>query len=432
MLNRRQLLGAMGAAGIGIAATACSTGGGQPAPGATAAPTGELKGTVHIVTPEFAGTDGKEAFEGKILKAFTDKHPGVTFQVDYTPWDKLNEKLSTLVAGGQPSDLLMTGMGWTEPFAHKKVLTKLDKNAVLGDAKVLDALVKQGSFNGDMYAMPFLLESRPFAYRKDLFEKFQISTTEPKSMEEFNSLLEEVKSKSGLVPLDMLGQNLRQIWGQMIFAFGGTQFSPDGMSITFDQEPGVKALQWMVDLQNKGLSDFNFKVPTGQPSAYQQDKTLMAWGSSGAWPQWLKQTPQLTEEGKLGIMLMPTVNGSKVLYQGGTLVGLSTRSQNSAAATAVMQHLITPDALTQASLFSGKVPARSDLPPNPELAKNKLLDFSVDNLQYSVTDGGTPAWMEIRGKMDPELEAAVTGKKSVADTIASLKKIAEDAIGRIK
>ena len=431
MLNRRQLLGAAGAMGIGLAATACSTGG-QPAASGAPSAGGELKGVINIVTPEFAGTDGKAAFEGKILKSFTDKHPGVTFQVDYTPWDKLNEKLSTLVAGGQPSDLLMTGMGWTEPFAQKKVLTKLDKNAVLGDAKVLDALVKQGSYNGDMYAMPYLLESRPFAYRKDLFEKFKVTTTKPKSLEEFNALLEEVKSKSGLVPLDMLGQNLRQIWGQMIFAFGGTQFSPDGMKVTFDQEPGIKALQWMVDLQTKGLSDFNFKVPTGQPSAYQQDKTVMAWGSSGAWPQWLKQTPQLTEEGKLGIMLMPTVNGSKVLYQGGTLVGLSTRSQNTAAATAVMQHLITPEALTEASLFGGKVPARSDLPPNAELAKNKLLDFSVDNLQYSVTDGGTPAWMEIRGKMDPELEAAVTGKKSVTETIASLKKIAEDAIGRVK
>lgn len=432
MLNRRQLLGAAGAMGIGLAATACSTGGGQPAASGGASAGGDLKGTIHIVTPEFAGTDGKAAFEGKILKSFTDKHPGVTFQVDYTPWDKLNEKLSTLVAGGQPSDLLMTGMGWTEPFAQKKVLTKLDKQAVLGDAKVLDALVKQGSFNGDMYAMPYLLESRPFVYRKDMFAQHGITTTDPKTLEEFNALLEEVKSKTGLTPLDMLGQNLRQIWGQMIFAFGGTQFSPDGLKVTFDQEPGVKALQWMVDLQRKGLSDFNFKVPTGQPSAYQQDKTAMGWGSSGQWPQWAKQTPQLADDSKLGIMLMPTVSGSKVLYQGGTLVGLSTRSQNAAAATAVMQHLIQAEPLTEASLFSGKVPARSDLPPNAELSKNKLLAFSVDNLQYSVTDGGTPAWMEIRGKMDPELEAAVTGKKSVADTIASLKQIAEDAIGRVK
>ncbi|QIK73620.1 extracellular solute-binding protein [Propioniciclava coleopterorum] len=388
---------------------------------------------VHIVTPEFPGTDGKEAFEGKILKSFTDKHPGVTFQVDYTPWDKLNEKLSTLVAGGQPSDLLMTGMGWTEPFAQKKVLSKLDKNTVLGDAEVFDALIKQGSFNGDMHAMPYLLESRPFVYRKDVFAQHGINDVDTDTIEHFTQLLDEVKAKTGLIALDLLGNNLRPVWGQMIYAFGGTQFSPDGMQVTFDQEPGVKALQWMVDAQRNGLSDYNLKAPSGQPSGYQQGRTAMGWGNSGMWTQWAKQSPELMDDDKLGIMLMPSVKpGQKVLYQGGTLVGLSTRSRNTAAATAVMQHLIEPQQLLDASLQTGKVPARSDLPPNAELDQNKLLDFSVDNLQYSVTDGGTPAWMEIRGKMEPELEAAVTGKKSVADTIASLKKIAEDAIGRVK
>ena len=435
MLNRRQLLGAFGAAGLGVAATACSSGGGAQtaAPGAGAgAATGPLKGTVNIVTPEFAGTGGKEAFEGKILKAFTDKNPDVKFQVDYVPWDKLNEKLSTLVAGGQASDLLMIGMGWTEPFAHKKVLTKIDKSAVLGDTKMLDALVKQGTYNGDMYSMPFLLESRPFIYRKDLFEAKGIKAEDPKTIDDFTELLREVKSKTGLVPLDMLGSNLRQTWGQLIFAFGGTQFTPDGMSVTFDQEPGVKALQYMVDMQKEGLSDYNFKVPTGQPTAYQQEKAAMGWVSSGAWATYTQQSPQLLDDSKLGIMLMPSVKaGTPVLYQGGTLVGLSSRSQNKDAAVAVMKHLITPDALTEASLASGKVPAVADL-KNDTLAKNKLLTFSTEHLQYSVTDGGTPAWMEIRGKMDPELEAAVTGAKSVQDTIASIKKIAEDAIGRIK
>ena len=433
MLNRRRFIATVGAAGLGVAAAACSTDGGTPNPAPSGgAGGGELKGTINIVTPEFAGTEGKEVFEGKILKSFQEKHPGVNFQVDYTPWDKLNEKLSTLIAGGQPSDLLMTGMGWTEPFAHMGVLAKLDQTAVLGDAEVLPALIKQGSFNGEMHAMPYLLESRPFVYRKDLFTQHGIDAEAPTTLDEFTELLREVKSKTGLVPLDMLGSSLRQVWGQMIFAYGGTQFSPDGLKVTFDQEPGVKAMQWMVDLQKDGLSDFNFKVPAGQPSAYMQDKTAMAWVSSGAWPQYTQQAPQLLEDDKFGVMLMPSVKaGTPVLYQGGTLVGLSTRSQNVAAATALMQHLVSDVPLTDAAINTGKVPARADLPANAELSQNKLIDFSVDHLQYSVTDGGTPAWMEIRGKMDPVIEAAVLGQKSVADTIAEIKTIAEEAIGRL-
>src|SRR5664279_6376906 len=99
MINRRQLLTAAGIAGVGVTAAACAAGGGKPAATAGAAKptaTGELKATLNRITPEFAGTVGKSDLEDGILKKFTQKNPGVTFQVDYVPWDKLNEKLSLI------------------------------------------------------------------------------------------------------------------------------------------------------------------------------------------------------------------------------------------------------------------------------------------------------------------------------------------------
>ncbi|WP_022909082.1 extracellular solute-binding protein [Aestuariimicrobium kwangyangense] len=435
MLNRRQLLGAAGAAGLGLAASACgttSTTSGSKTP-AKANSSAELKGTINLLTPEFAGAEGKAALEGKVLKGFTDKHPGVKFQVDYTPWDKLNEKLSTQIAGGSPSDVIMFGMGWTQPFAHKKIVAEIDKSAIGAD-DVVPNLLENASYNGKLYSVPMHLESRPFIYRKDLLGKAGIGedAMNVETVDQFTSLLKEIKAKTGKTPLDMLASSLRQAWGQMIFAFGGTQFAPDGMSITFDQEPGVKALQWLVDLQKEGLSDFNQRVATGQPGAYQTGKAMIGWQSSGVWPTFAKQAPDLLKDENLGIMLCPgTSADKKVIYQGGTLAALSTRSKNPEAAIAVIEYMMSDYGLTEQVRFTGKVPARK-LPPDPELDANKLAAFSSENLKYSVTDGGTPAWMEIRGKMDPVMEAAILGKKSVSDTIAELKKLAEDAIGRVK
>lgn len=66
------------------------------------------------------------------------------------------------------------------------------------------------------------------------------------------------------------------------------------------------------------------------------------------------------------------------------------------------------------------------------LAENRFITFVSDNLDYAGgAEGGSPAWMELRGALNPELEAAVTGGQSPADTIARLKQTADDAISRL-
>jgi multiple sugar transport system substrate-binding protein len=433
MINRRQLLAAAGIAGVGATAAACSAGGAKPAAsGAKPTATGELKGNLNLITPEFAGTEGKADLEDGILKKFTQKNPGVTFQVDYVPWDKLNEKLSTQIAGGTPSDLMMMGMGWTAPFAQKKVFGPLDES-VLGDAKVPKLLLDNARYNGKLYAVPLLLESRPFIYRKDLLSKIGITDPNRKTLDDFTQMLREIKTKTGKVPLDMLASNLRQAWGQMTFAFGGTQFSDDGMKCYFNSDQAVKALEWMVMAQKEGLSDVNQRVATGQPGSYQKGENLLGWQSSSVWPTFTKQSPELVKDENLGMMLSPTADGSKkILYQGGTLVGLSTRSKSPDAALAVMQYLLSNDALIAESKSTGKVPANSNIAKGTDLGGNKIIDFCQQNLDASVTDGGTPAWMEIRGKMDPIVEGAVLGTKTVKQAIDELQKMAEESIARVK
>ena len=433
MINRRKLLAAAGIAGVGVTAAACSAGGGKPAAGAAKpTATGELKGTLNIITPEWAGTQGKADLEDGILKKFTQKNPGVTFQVDYVPWDKLNEKLATQIAGGTPSDLMMMGMGWTVPFAQKKVFAPLDES-VLGQAKVPKLLLDNAKYNGKLYAVPLLLESRPFIYRKDLLAKIGIADPNRKTLDEFTQMLREIKSKTGKVPLDMLSSNLRQAWGQMTFAFGGTKFSEDGMKSYFNSDQAVKALEWMVMVQKEGLSDINQRVATGQPGSYQKGENLLGWQNSFVWPTYSQQSPELVKDENLGMVLCPTADGSKkILYQGGTLIGLSTRSKSPDAALAVMQYMLTDDALAAASKSTGKVPANSNIAKGTDLGGNKMLDFSLQNLEAAIPDGGTAAWMEIRGKMDPILEAAVLGTKTVKQAIDELQKMAEESIARVK
>src|SRR5690606_32485856 len=105
MLSRRSMLSATGAAGIGLTATACgSPEGGSTADGPVdlAADAADLSGEITLLTPDFVG-DARPKLDD-MIEHFTSQNPDVTVKVDQVAWDKLNEKLSTSIAGGLVAD----------------------------------------------------------------------------------------------------------------------------------------------------------------------------------------------------------------------------------------------------------------------------------------------------------------------------------------
>src|SRR5690349_17498869 len=102
---------------------------------------GSKPGQIRIVTPDFAGTDGRIVLEEEILASFG---ADVDTLVDYTAWDRLNEKLTTGIASGIVPDAVMIGVGWIEPFAAKGVFDVLSDElfAELGINEALRPVVE--------------------------------------------------------------------------------------------------------------------------------------------------------------------------------------------------------------------------------------------------------------------------------------------------
>src|SRR5699024_7721936 len=124
MLSRRSLLAASGASAVGLGAAACGADPDSFAQGPIDFDTdGELEGSIRLLTPDFVG-DARPDFDA-MIEACHEQNPGVDVIVDQTDWDKLNEKLSTSIAGGLVPDVIMSGVGWTPPFAHKNIFGQI-------------------------------------------------------------------------------------------------------------------------------------------------------------------------------------------------------------------------------------------------------------------------------------------------------------------
>ena len=102
---------------------------------------------------------------------------------DYTSYNKLNEKLTTSIASGQPYDVMLMGAGWIPPFAEKGVLADLQKDPAQLASQYYEGALSPGLYQDKVYGLPIMLDTRIGIYRKDLFAEAGI-TEPPKNFAE--------------------------------------------------------------------------------------------------------------------------------------------------------------------------------------------------------------------------------------------------------
>ena len=419
-LSRRNLFALSGTAAVLGGAAACGSNGGGGG--------GDDSNELSILTPIFEDADGKTALEETIAGSFEGD---LALSVDYTPWDRLNEKISTGIAGGLSTDILMSGVGWVPPFAQKGVFGPLSDDITEG-LDIHEALLDMCMYDGQLYAVPYQMDGRMITGNRLLMDERGI-TEIPDTLEDFRDMLREAQGDDLLAPIDLFSNNIRQTWVQLISCFGGSLFTEDGSAVAFDDGTGEAALEYMIALIEDGSANFDVRAAEGQPRPWQQDQVIFELVGSGTWPALFEETPEKVTEEAMELALLPGSNGNDpVLFLGGTLVSLGEQARDPELAEEFIRHLFTTENLIAASIHGGRVPAVNELPEDETLDANRFITFVSENLaDAGGTEGGSPAWMEIRERVGPEVEAAVTGGQTPAETVERLKQVADEAIARL-
>lgn len=426
-LSRRRLLaGVVGSAGL-AALGAC----GGPAPGKSEDSDGEASGEIRLVTPIYEEEAGKQLLDS-LLAEFTRKYPKVKVQVDHTNYGKLNEKLTTSLASGRPYDVMMMGVGWVPPFAAKGVLADLGESRESLDKLYNSRVVEAGVWEDKVYALPVMLDTRFGIYRKDFFAEAGLSEP-PKSFEEMRAYAKKLTKRDGKkltrAGIDVLAIDLRQCFLPLLWANGGDLFTPD-KQVAFNSPAGVEALSFMTDVIRVDKSEeIGFTEPgaaTGIPLV--QGRAAMMIGHHNTWTEMEKTKPELISEDKVGAFLVS--NKRSAIFQGGTLASVSAKSAHPAAATALAKFLAGPKASLAASEQRGNVPAAASAMDSEYVKKNGFVQFAMQNMDSAFSEGGVPAWLEIREGFKPAIESALLGKRSPKQALDDLAAEADKAMAR--
>lgn len=193
---------------------------------------------------------GKE-IEGKVIERFNKLHEG-KIQVIADPLAGGEDKLAIAVAGGSPPDVIKVDRFKVGSHASAGLLQPLDdliKRDNIDISQFFPPTILEAKYKGKIYGLPWNTDDRAIYYNADLFSEVGLDPkAPPKTWEEMDAY----SRKIDLVNPDRKWKRVGFVphWGNWYFvgwlwAAGGDLLDETNTKVIWDQEPGVRAAEWM-------------------------------------------------------------------------------------------------------------------------------------------------------------------------------------------
>jgi multiple sugar transport system substrate-binding protein len=422
---KRRLFGVLAAtAALAVSLAGCSSGDGAGSDGGPTQDPATVTGTLRVLTPAFpANNEGKAAFQ-KIVDGFHKTYPKMKVEPDYATYANLNEKISTSIAGGSGYDVLVSGVGWIQPFADKGVFADLAPYGIttktLGE-KLVPALVPPATYKEKVYGYPITADARAIGFRKSAFENAGLDPANPPvTFDELKAAAEKLTVKDAAGHVKKAGFDFNTSPGNYRQAFiiflasTGTPLYKDGKP-NFDNAKGVEVLNWMKSMINN-------VQPFGQQNAAKKPMVLTDEASMGL----VGSSMDCSDQGigqkncdDLGFFLPD--NGSPAEMVGGNLASIGSNSDHKDAAWAFIKAMTTTNAQNASAIINNQIPASNDVPDTISSLSNPLAKFTSSHLSDAIYEGGPANWLDVRNIFGPTIDDVLLGKISAQDGLDKIE-----------
>ncbi len=224
----------------------------------------------------------------EMVKKFNATHKDIYVKLENMGnYNSLQMKLVAAIQANVTPDIAQVYESWVANMIKGKRIIPLDdfvKEPGFNLNDIHPVFINDVKMNGKIWAMPFNKSMPVLYWNKELFKKVGLDPNKPPAnWEEF---LEYAKK----LTIDTNGDGKPDIYGTafppsswyfgcMVYQNGGKLLDEKKRKAAFNEEPGVKALQYWIDLI------FKYKVAyltTGfnHQTDFQAGKVAMIWGSS--------------------------------------------------------------------------------------------------------------------------------------------------------
>lgn len=299
---------------------------------------------------------------------FERQHPNIKIDMVEGPnaADNVENLYTTsFLLGDSPYDLVYSDVVWIPKFAAAGWLQDLSDR--VSDEELnnfLAADVAAGRYQGGLYRMPFRSAMGMLYYRTDLLE--EIGAEPPETFEELISASQQIQEQTD-VPWGYVWQGLQYEglitnFVEIVAGYGGFWVDPDTLEVGLDQEPAVKAVDFMRTLIDQGIT------PPGVTNYLEEDSLRVFENGNAAflrnWPYvWAEANKEDSPvQGKIALKPMVHAPGEDAAAcLGGWGFGVSATTPHPEEAWQVVEYFTSREAQKQFAIEYAYVPSRRDL-----------------------------------------------------------------------
>ncbi|MEM7333941.1 MAG: sugar ABC transporter substrate-binding protein [Chloroflexota bacterium] len=380
---------------------------------------------------------------------------GINVELDYIEYQQMrdNQIIELSKEGTGEFDVVAWVIFNKTDYVNKGYLVDLSKmftNAAITDPTynrddLVQAYVNSGAVAGGrrgylsgptsaMYGVPFGAETSIMAYRKDIFEEFDLDvpTTYDELFEVADFITENVPDMYGMTSRGQTGGNATHAWLLHASPYGADIFD-DQWNVTLDTPEALaatEALGRIVENSPPGVLNWGFG---DQANAFLQ-------GDSAIYVDALKiaamsrDPDQSLVDGNVGYALHPVgPDGTCGSETGGFAMGIAENSANKDAAFLFLQYMTSIEG-DRAMVEAGGDPVRMSTMRDPELSE-RFPEYPVilDQLECANENWRPliPQWGEINAQiMGEQLGAYLNGQVDAETALANAKEQTEAVMER--
>jgi len=363
----------------------------------------------------------------QLIDKWNEMHPDqkVTFlELSASPDDQRTSFVQDFQAKSGKYDVIWGDVVWTSEFAAHGWLEPLDADKVAGD-DILPAAVESATYEGKVWAAPFMTNAGLLYYRSDLID------APPTTWDELEADCEIAKQNN----MDCYAGQFAQYEGltvnvaEAINSAGGAFLSEDGTEVAVDSPEAREGLQHLVDMFANG--DINAGAIT-----YQEQESANAFLEGKAmflrnWPYVFTaaSAPDSVIAGKFDMAQLPGLDGPGVSSLGGINLGVSAFSKNKETAKAWVEWMQSEDAQRILVSVMNQASVRTDLYTDPDLVQVSPYLPTLQKAELTaVPRPRTPNYNAVSLAIQKNAYAALQGNVTVDEAITQMAADLEQAI----